>query len=142
MQKSNKIVFNKTIGPTFNFEVTNIHHHSWPTSYKFLDDPNKTTCLHINIHITQNMLVELCVENYATSNGLVNGVDGLFKTLTSYHNKIIIWISFPNPKTRMFIRKKSIHLYTKTFQLNWTLIEQMIKNIRIGKNQSHIITRI
>jgi hypothetical protein len=45
------------------------------------------------------MLVELCVENYATSNGLVNGVAGIFKTLTSYHNKIIISISFLNPKT-------------------------------------------
>ncbi len=51
------------------------------------------------------MLVELCVENYATSNGLVNGVDGIFKTLTSYHNKIIISISFLNPKTWMFTRK-------------------------------------
>ncbi len=61
------------------------------------------------------MLVELCVENYATSNGLVNGVDGIFKTLTSYHNKIIISISFLNPKTWMFTRKKSIHLYTKKF---------------------------
>jgi len=51
-QKSSKIVFNKTIDPTFNFEVTNVHHHSCPTSYKFLDDPNKTACFHITIHIT------------------------------------------------------------------------------------------
>ncbi len=40
-QKSSKIVFNKTIDPTFNFEVTNVHHHSCPSSYKFLEDQTK-----------------------------------------------------------------------------------------------------
>jgi len=34
VQKHNKIIFNKTISPTFNFEVTYIHYHSYPTSYK------------------------------------------------------------------------------------------------------------
>jgi hypothetical protein len=33
------------------------------------------------------MLVELCVSNYATFNGLVNGADGIFKTLTTYCKK-------------------------------------------------------
>jgi hypothetical protein len=49
---------------------------------------------------------------------------------------------FPNPKTRILIQEKSIHLYTNNIQLDWTLIEPIIKNIRIDKNQSHIITRI
>jgi hypothetical protein len=30
------------------------------------------------------MLVELCASNYATSNGLMNGVDGIFKALITY----------------------------------------------------------
>jgi hypothetical protein len=34
------------------------------------------------------MLVELCVNNYATSNGLVNGIDDIFKTSTTYNEKI------------------------------------------------------
>jgi hypothetical protein len=58
------------------------------------------------------MLVELCAKNYATTNGLVNRVNGLFKTSTSYHNKTIIWMSFPNPKIKMINKEKSIHLYT------------------------------
>jgi hypothetical protein len=49
---------------------------------------------------------------------------------------------FPNPKTRILVQEKSIHLYTNNIQLDWTLIEIIIKDIRIDKNQSHIITRI
>jgi hypothetical protein len=85
------------------------------------------------------MVVELCVGNYATYNGLVNGDDGVFKTSTSYHNKTIVWILFPNPKIGMLTREMSTHLYTNNIQPNWTPIEPIIKNIRI---QFHIITRI
>jgi len=38
------------------------------------------------------MLVELCDDNYATFDGLVNGIDGILKTLTKYCVKTIIWI--------------------------------------------------
>jgi hypothetical protein len=38
------------------------------------------------------MLVELCVSNYATSNGIVNGIDDIVKASTTYNEKIIIWI--------------------------------------------------
>jgi len=40
------------------------------------------------------MFVELCAGNYATSNGLVNGVDDIFQTSTTYCEKIIIRIMF------------------------------------------------
>jgi hypothetical protein len=33
------------------------------------------------------MVVELRVGNYATYDSLVNGVNGVFKPSTSYHNK-------------------------------------------------------
>jgi hypothetical protein len=89
-------VFNNTCGPTFNFEAINIHHHSCPSSYKLSNDPNKTTGLHTTIHIKQDMVIELCVGNYATYDGLVKGADGVFKTSTFYHNKTIVWILFPN----------------------------------------------
>jgi hypothetical protein len=91
-------VFNKTSSPTFNFDITDTHHHSCPSSYKLLDYPGKNTSLHITIDIKQNMVIELCAKNYATYDGLVNGVDGVLKISTSYHNKTIVWILFPNPK--------------------------------------------
>jgi hypothetical protein len=40
------------------------------------------------------MLVELCANNYATFDGLVNGTDDILKTSTMYCEKIIIWIVF------------------------------------------------
>jgi len=64
--KNNKIIFNKTIGPTLYFETKKIHHHSWPPSYTLLDDPSKTIALHTTICIKKYMLVELCARNYAT----------------------------------------------------------------------------
>jgi hypothetical protein len=141
VQKHNKFVLNKTIGLTFNFEVTNIHYHSYPSSYKLLDDPSKTIDLHIIIHIKQDMVVELCVGNYATYDCLVNGVNGVFETSTFYHNKTIVCILFPNPKIEMLTSKKSTHLYTNNIQPNWTPIEPIIKDIRIGKNQFRIIKK-
>jgi hypothetical protein len=51
------------------------------------------------------------VKIYARTNGLVDKVNGIFKTSTSYHNKTIIWISFPFPKIKMIAKQKSIHFY-------------------------------
>ncbi len=39
------------------------------------------------------MFIELCVKSYATYNGFVNGIDGLFKT-TCVNNKSYIWMNF------------------------------------------------
>jgi hypothetical protein len=64
------------------------------------------------------MLVELCSKNYATFHGLVSGFDGIVKTSTSYHNKNHNLEIFPNPKTRILIQEKSIHLYTNNIQLD------------------------
>ncbi len=67
------------------------------------------------------MVIELCVINYSIYGGLVNGIDNVFKTSTSYHNKTTIWILFPNPKIGMLIREKFTHLYTNNIQPNWTV---------------------
>jgi hypothetical protein len=40
------------------------------------------------------MLLELCGSNYVTFDGLVNEANGIFKTLTTYCEKTIIWIMF------------------------------------------------
>jgi hypothetical protein len=84
----------------------------------------------------------VCWKFYATYDGLVNGVDGVFKISTSCHNKTIVWILFPNPKIRMLAKEKSTHLYTNNIQSNWTPIKSIIKDTKTSKNQFHIITRI
>jgi hypothetical protein len=49
---------------------------------------------------------------------------------------------FPNPKTGMLIKEKITHLYINNIQPNWRVkVKPIIKNIRIGKNQVHIITK-
>jgi hypothetical protein len=78
------------------------------------------------------MLVELCVSNYATSNGLVNWADGIFKTSTTYCEKTIIWIMFQNFKIRTLTREKYNDYYDNT-KSKWTPIEPIIKNRRVGK---------
>jgi hypothetical protein len=40
------------------------------------------------------ILVELCADNYATFDGLVNRSNGNFKASTIYCEKTIIWIMF------------------------------------------------
>jgi hypothetical protein len=94
VQKQNENVFTNTLGPTFIFKTMDINHQSCPPSYKFSNDPSKIVSWHSTIHIKIYMLVELCASNYATSNGLVNGTNGIFKTSTTYYEKTIIWIMF------------------------------------------------
>ncbi len=54
----------------------------------------------------KEMLVELCAGNYVTSNGFVNGVNGTFKTSTTYCEKTIIWTMFHNYKIGTLVTKK------------------------------------
>jgi hypothetical protein len=65
--------------------------------------------LHSIIHIKKDMLVELCVGNYATFDGLMNGANDIFKTST-YCEKTIMWIMFQNSKIGTLTRKKYSHL--------------------------------
>jgi hypothetical protein len=71
-----------------------INHQSCSSSYKLSNDLSKIIGLYSTINIKKDMLVEFCADNYATSNGLVNGVDGIFKASTTYCEKTIIWIMF------------------------------------------------
>jgi hypothetical protein len=58
----------------------------------------------------KDMLVELCVGNYVTSNGFVNEANGIFKASTTYCEKPIIWIMFHNSKI-------GTHTHTHTHSL-------------------------
>ncbi len=71
-----------------------INHPSCPPSYKLSNDLSKIISLHSTIHRNIYMLIKLCVGNYATFDGLVNGAKDIFKTSTIYNNKTIIWIMF------------------------------------------------
>jgi hypothetical protein len=98
VQKQNEQVFVNTLGPTFIFKAMEINHQSCPPFYKLLNDASKIIGLNSIIQIFKKMLVELCVGNYATCDGLVNGIDGILKTSTTYCDKTIIWIMFQNFK--------------------------------------------
>jgi hypothetical protein len=87
-------------------------------------------------------LSNLC-NNYVISDRLVNGVDGLFKATTSYNNKSYIWIKKFNSKVGITTRFSNSHLYKELdIESSWTPIEALAKEIRIGKNETHLITRI
>jgi hypothetical protein len=85
------------------------------------------------------MLIELCASNYATFDGLGNGIDDIFKPSTTYNNKIIISIMFQNFKIGILIRKKFNHYYNDNIESKWTPMEPITKNIRVDKTQSFFI---
>jgi hypothetical protein len=74
------------------------------------------------------MLVELCVGDYATYDGFVN------KTSTTYCNKTIIWIMFQSSKIGTLTRKKYSYYYNNNIESKWTIIEAIIKDIRVDKS--------
>jgi hypothetical protein len=84
VQKHNEHVFTNTLGPTYIFKAMDINHQSCPPSYKLSNDPSKIASLHFTIQIKKIVLVELCAGNYAMYDGLVNGVDDIFKASTTY----------------------------------------------------------
>lgn len=48
----------------------------------------------MNYFLKKNLLVELCIRNYVTSYGFVNGVNGIFQYCTKTIFKLLIWIHF------------------------------------------------
>jgi hypothetical protein len=76
------------------------------------------------------MLVELCVGNNTMYDGLVNC------------DKTNIWIMFPNSKIGTLTREHIIIITTTTLNQNGHQFEPIIKDIRVDKSQSFIITSI
>ncbi len=62
------------------------------------------------------MLVELCVGNYATFDGLVNGANDIFKTSTTYCERIITWVMFQISKIGTLIREQYYHYYDNNIE--------------------------
>jgi len=63
--------------------------------------------------------------------GLVNGIDDIFKTSTTYCDKTIIWIMFQKKKIRTLTREKYNHYYNNNIESKWTSVELIIKDIRV-----------
>jgi hypothetical protein len=89
------------------------------------------------------MLVELCVGNYSTHDGLVNGVNRIFQTSNKLaYSQEVTWILFNNLKSGHLTRTKNAHFYEHKIHPTWTPIEPISKDIQIGSNSTHIITRM
>ncbi len=107
------------------------------------NDPNYTIELHLKIWVKKNMLVKLCVGNYSTHDGLANGADGIFQALSKLPNpQEVIWILFNNLKNGQLTRIKNAHIYKNKIHPMWTPIKPISKDIHIGSNSTHIITRM
>ncbi len=66
MKKHNENVVINTLGPMFIFKAMDINHQLFK---KLSNDSSKTMGFHFTINIKKDMLLELCVGNYATSDG-------------------------------------------------------------------------
>jgi hypothetical protein len=56
------------------------------------------------------MLVELCVGNYETSNGLENNVAGIFENFLEIISKSLVWTHFHNPQIGHSTRIKNLKI--------------------------------
>ena len=129
----NKYVFQRTEGNVYVFYKEDKHYDLCPKSFQLRDNPNETTCLHAEIRVQKDMLVELSAGNYATHDGLVNGADGLFEGLSLLPNsQTIILILFNNFKIGHLTRIKKNHLYTQEIYPTWTSTEPIFKIIQMG----------
>jgi len=56
--------------------------------------------------------------------------------------KTFIWIMFQKKKIGILTGEKYNHYYDNNIESKWTPIEPIIKDMKVGKSQSFIITKI
>ncbi len=89
----NKIVYEKTHGKTFKFLAKDIHFETCP-HFKLSMLPSYISGLKYELLIFFKMLVELCANNYATLDGLINGVHDTFQNnIETIQNHLFGYIS-------------------------------------------------
>ncbi len=76
-QKHHELTFVQSERDVFILHAQKRHHDTCPQSFQLQNDANFTTWLPSKVQIKKNMLVKLCVGNYVTHDGFVNGVDGI-----------------------------------------------------------------
>jgi hypothetical protein len=90
----NKNTFKNTLSETFKFVAQDIQSDTCPIRFQLLYLLNETSRLHHELFLKGHMLVELCIGNYRTLNGLVNSTNGTFKkNIQQIFSKPWIWIS-------------------------------------------------
>jgi hypothetical protein len=102
---------------TDSWIISNIKNNVNALTYELLNDSNKITGLNFT-NVKNDMLVELCGRNYATFDGLVSGVNGIFKTLTIYFEITVIWIMFQKIKIEALTKIYIIIIITTTLNQN------------------------
>jgi len=80
---------------------------------------SRKTYLHCELLVKINLSVKLCARNYATSDGIVNGANGIFKDyIETSTSKSFIWIYILKTQeletTQDFL--KYIYIYINNFQ--------------------------
>ncbi len=61
--------------------------------------------------LRKKKLVELCVENYETSDGLVNGANDIFENFTKIISNSFVWIHFHNLQIGHNKQIKNLQIY-------------------------------
>ncbi len=76
--------------------------------------------------------MELCVRNYETSNGLVNGANEIFEDFIESISKSFVWIHFHHPQIRHNTQIKNLQIYDEFLRLDkqWTPIKHKIVEIQ------------
>jgi hypothetical protein len=111
-----KNIFENTCGETFAFFAQDVCFETCPSHFRLSMIPSQKTCLHCELLVKINLLVKLCARNYATSDGLINGANGIFKDyIETSTSKSFIWIYFENPRIGNNTRFKKI-IYINNFQ--------------------------
>ncbi len=140
--KNNESTFLWSEGDVFILCAQNRHLDTCLQSFQLKNDANFIVGLHLEVQVKKNMLVDLCARNYVIHDGLVNDVNGIFQGSTKiFNSQEVIWILFNNPKCGQLIWINNAHLYGHEIHPTWTPIEPISKDIQIGSNSSHIITR-
>lgn len=117
-----------------------IDNYETPGSSYFAFD--KEISLPSTITVKQNMLVELYAGNYNTSDGLVNGAEGIFKSYSSNNNgPDIVWIEFSDTEIGKQQRNKFKQLYDINISPNWTPILRIAKSLAMSHNKLQITIR-
>ncbi len=105
----NKIVYHKTPNETLKFLAKDIHsktclHFKWSTLSSHISG------FHHELLFLKNMLMKLCVSNYATLDALINGANGTFQDYIENNPKPLIWIHFHNPLIGINTLIKKCHI--------------------------------
>jgi hypothetical protein len=135
----NKKTFQNTLGETFKLVVQDIHLDTCSVHFQLSNLLNQTIGLHHELFL-QHMLVELCVLNCCTLDGLVNIIDKMFKKNMKTISKPLIWINFHKPHIGFNTMLKNSHIYKEFLAANKIYTPQKVIEIEIGNNPSHIIT--